>query len=66
MWVQKTKEDNIMKKQHNKAKANLRIYRRPYPNAADSNYLKNKIVDGVLSLVSTMGVITFFCFLATI
>ena len=55
-----------MKKHHKKAKANLKIYRKPYPNAADSNYLKNKIVDGVLSLVSTMGIITFFCFLATI
>lgn len=55
-----------MKKHHKNAKANLKIYRKPYPNAADSNYLKNKIVDGVLSLVSTMGIITFFCFLATI
>lgn len=54
-----------MKKNHKNAKANLQIYRSPYPNAADPNYLKNKVVDGVLSLVSTMGVITFFCFLAT-
>lgn len=55
-----------MKKHRNNKKAALHIYRRPYPNAADPNYLKNKIVDGVLSLVSTMGVITFFLFLAAI
>ena len=55
-----------MKKHLNSTKANLHIYRRPYPNSADPNYIKNKVVDGVLSLVSTMGVITFFCFLATI
>ena len=54
-----------MKNNHKNAKANLHIYRRPYPNAADPNYLKNKVVDAVLSLASTMGVITFFCFLAT-
>ena len=55
-----------MKKHRNTKKSALRIYRRPYPNAADPNYFKNKIVDCVLSLVSTMGVITFFFFLATI
>jgi len=55
-----------MKKHPNKKRANLHIYRRPYPNSADPNYLKNKIVDYMLSLVSTMGVITFFFFLATI
>lgn len=55
-----------MKKNHKKRTSSLKIYRSPYPNAADPNYIKNKIVDTVLSLVSTMGVITFFCFLATI
>ena len=55
-----------MKKNHKTKTSNLIIYRSPYPNAADQNYIKNKIVDTVLSLVSTMGVITFFCFLATI
>ena len=54
-----------MKKHYKKAKSNLQIHRSPYPNAADPHYLKNKVVDGVLSLVSTMGVITFFFFLAT-
>ena len=55
-----------MKKHHNKKKANLKIYRRPYPNAADPNYIRNKVVDITLSVVSTMGVITFFFFLATV
>ena len=55
-----------MKKHRNCKLTNLHIYRRPYPNAADPNYIKNKIVDYVLSLVSTMGVITFFLFLAAI
>ena len=55
-----------MKTKQNVRTSNLKIYRRPYPNAADTNYIKDKVIDGILSLVSTMGVITFFCFLATI
>ena len=55
-----------MKKHPNKKKTNLKIYRRPYPNAADPNYFKNKVVDIMLSLVSTMGVITFFFFLTVV
>ena len=55
-----------MKRTHTTRKNNLKIYRRPYPNAADPNYIKDKVVDVILSLVSTMGVVTFFCFLATI
>ena len=55
-----------MKQNHKNGKKNLQLYRNPYPNAADPNYIKDKIVDGLLSLVSTMGVITFFCFLTTI
>ena len=55
-----------MKKMHKKRKANLKVHRCSYPNAADANYWKDKIVDGILSLVSTLGVITFFFFLATI
>lgn len=46
-------------------KSKLRIYRRPYPNAADPGYFMNKLVDVVLSVVSTMGIITLFFFLAT-
>jgi len=42
-----------------------RHYRRPYPNAADPSYFANKLVDGILSVVSGMGVITFFFFLVT-
>ena len=55
-----------MKKHHKKHNPNLKIHCKSYPNAADSNYWKNKIVDGILSLVSTMGIITLFFFLATI
>ena len=55
-----------MKKHQAAKKANLKIYSRPYPNAADPDYFKNKLVDVVLSLVSTMGVITFFFFMTTI
>ena len=55
-----------MKKRHATKKANLKIYRRPYPNAADPEYFKNKLVDTILSLVSTMGVITFFFFITTL
>lgn len=42
-----------------------RHYRRPYPNAADPSYFLNKLVDGVLALVTGMGSITFFFFLVT-
>lgn len=55
-----------MKKHRTTKKANLKVYRRPYPNAADPDYFKNKLVDTVLSLVSTMGVITFFFFITTL
>lgn len=51
-----------------KKKSDLRIYRhyrRPYPNAADPSYFLNKLVDGVLALVTGMGSITFFFFLVT-
>ena len=55
-----------MKKHHNVKNANLKIYRRPYPNAADPDYFRNKLVDVVLSLVSTLGVITIFFFMTTL
>lgn len=42
-----------------------RHYRRPYPNAADPSYFLNKLVDGVLAIVTGMGSITFFFFLVT-
>ena len=62
----KTKEDTYMKKHQKKHNPNLKIHRKSYPNAADSTYWKDKIVDGILSLVSTLGIITLFFFLATI
>ena len=42
-----------------------RHYRRPYPNAAEPSYFLDKLVDGILSVVSSLGVITFFFFLVT-
>ena len=55
-----------MKKTRKTRKANLKIHRRSYPNAADPAYFRDKLVDIVLSLVSTMGIITFFLFLVTV
>ena len=55
-----------MKANQKTRKTKLRIHRRPYPNAADPSYFKNKLVDVMLSLVSTMGIITVFFFLATV
>lgn len=52
----------------NKSKKNLSIYRhyrRPYPNAADPGYFIDKLVDGMLAVVTGMGSITFFLFLVT-
>lgn len=42
-----------------------RHYRRPYPNAADPSYFIDKLVDGMLAVVTGMGSITFFFFLVT-
>ena len=53
-----------MKKNHKNQKT-YRCYRRPYPNAADPGYFLDKVVDGILSAVSSLGVITFFFFLVT-
>ena len=49
-------------------KKNLSIYRhyrRPYPNAAEPGYFIDKLVDGMLAVVTGMGSITFFFFLVT-
>ena len=57
-----------MKKNHTKKNQNLYIYRhyrRPYPNAAEPSYFINKLVDGMLAIVTSMGTITFFTFLVT-
>jgi len=57
-----------MKTKHSKNKNNLYIYRhyqRPYPNAAEPGYFLNKLVDGMLAIVTGMGSITFFAFLVT-
>lgn len=56
-----------MTRKHTK-KENLYIYRhyrRPYPNAADPEYFIDKLVDGILAVVTSMGTVTFFFFLLT-
>ena len=42
-----------------------RHYRRPCPNAAEPSYFINKLVDGILAVVTGLGSITFFAFLVT-
>lgn len=42
-----------------------RHYRRPYPNAADPNYFIDKLVDGIVSVITGLGCITFFFYLVT-
>jgi hypothetical protein len=52
----------------NQKKTNLYIYRhyrRPYPNAAEPGYFTDKLIDGILSIVASLGTITFFFFLVT-
>ena len=55
-------------KHNDTKKKNLYIYRhyrRPYPNAADPSYFIDKLVDGMLAVVTGLGSITFFFFLVT-
>lgn len=40
-----------------------RHYRRPYPNAADPSYFVDKLVDGIVSVITGLGCICFFFFL---
>ena len=54
-----------MKKNHKTKTSNLKIYRSPYPNAADPSYFIDKLVDGLLSVATCLGSITIFFFLAT-
>lgn len=54
--VQKKKQQNLCIYRH---------YRRPYPNAADPTYFIDRLVDGMLAVVTGMGSITFFFFLVT-
>lgn len=38
---------------------------RDYPNAADRSYFTEKILDGITSVVTGMGIITILLFLIT-
>ena len=65
--VTKTKEVHIMKNRTKKQNLHIyRHYRRPYPNAAEPSYFLNKLVDGMLAVVTGMGSVTFFLFLVTL
>lgn len=52
-------------KKHAARRANLHIYRRPYPNAADPSYYVNKVIDVMLAVVTGMGSVTALLFLVT-
>lgn len=52
-------------KKHRTHNPNIRIYRRPYPNAADPSYFVNKIIDVMLAVVTGMGSVSALLFLAT-
>lgn len=43
-----------------------RSHRYAYPNAADSSYFYEKILDGITAVVTGMGTITLLFYLATI
>ena len=43
-----------------------RNHRYAYPNAADSSYFYEKILDGITAVVTGMGTITLLFYLATI
>ena len=63
-----TKEESTMKTKQTIKKNTLYIYRhyrRPCPNAAEPSYFINKLVDGMLAVVTGLGSITFFAFLVT-
>ena len=55
----------INTKKRNHYPTNYRQYARPYPNAADTQYYIDKLVDGALAVVTGMGAITIFLFLIT-
>lgn len=66
--VTKQKEVTTMTT-HKTKKTNLYIYRNyqpPCPNAADPGYFLDKLVDGILSVVTGLGAITFLFFLVTL
>ena len=42
-----------------------RYYRRPFPNAAEPGYFIDRLVDGVLAVVTGMGTLTILFFLIT-
>lgn len=56
---------NTTVRKHRKNKSHLHIYRRPYPNAADPYYRVNRIIDAALAVVTGLGSVSAFLFLAT-
>lgn len=52
-------------KKHRTHNPNIRIYRRPYPNAAEPSYYVNKVIDIMLAVATGMGSVTALVFMAT-
>ena len=52
-------------KKHRRNKPHLRVYRRPYPNAADPSYHVNRIVDAALAVATGLGSVSALLFLVT-
>lgn len=44
---------------------NCHIRRTAYPNAADRAYFEEKLLDGITSVVTCMGILTILFFLIT-
>ena len=54
-----------MKTRKTRYYANDHRYCRNYPNAADKSYFTEKMLDGITSVVTGMGIITILLFLIT-
>ena len=50
----------------NRTNSSRRSHRYPYPNEADPSYFSGRLLEALAALVSTMGTVTFFLYLATI
>lgn len=54
-----------MKERKIRRYANDYRHSRPYPNAAESSYFQEKLLDRITSIVTGMGIITLLIFLIT-
>ena len=65
--ITKQKEEITMKssKMNHRHSDIYRHYHKPYPNAADPGYFVDKLIDGIVSVITGLGCVTFFLFLFT-